>query len=68
LRDLLSFPEKLNSISAESRKYVERYHSFKAGGILFKEIIDCVYNDNKDLKNMYHPISGYYNDLFDEIE
>jgi len=68
LRDLLSFPEKLNSISAESRKYVERYHSFKAGGILFKEIIDCVYSDNKDLKNMYHPISGYYNDLFDEIE
>lgn len=60
LRNLCSSPDKLNHLSRKSRRYVERYHSYKSGGIFFNEIFRLLKKERADLKNFYHPLIGEY--------
>lgn len=60
LRKLCSSPKLLEEISVKSRNYVEKYHSYKSGGIFFNEIFRMLNKERVDLKNFYHPILGEY--------
>ncbi len=60
LKELCESKKKRNLLSIKSREYVENFHSYSSGQILFKEIIKFIEGQRPPLKNFYHPILGEY--------
>jgi glycosyltransferase involved in cell wall biosynthesis len=57
LRILIKNPQLRKELGLAGRKYVEKYHSYKAAQYLFEKIIDKIWYGKKiDLMNMYHPL------------
>jgi glycosyltransferase involved in cell wall biosynthesis len=70
LKVLIQNPEFRKTLGLAGRKYVEKYHSFKASQYMFRSIIDEIwYNKDMDLMNMYHPLNpDSYNNMYPKIE
>lgn len=57
LRVLINNPELRQVLGQAGRKYVEKYHSNKTAQYMFSEIYDhVIFNNKKDLINMFHPL------------
>lgn len=61
LRILITHPELRKELGMAGRKYVEKYHSYKAAQYLFSNIYDKIlYGKDVDLMNLFHPLKSDY--------
>ena len=61
LRLLVTHPELREVLGKAGRKYVEKYHSYKAAQYLFGNIYDKIlYGKDVDLMNLFHPLKSEY--------
>lgn len=56
LRILITNPALRKELGIKGRKYVEKYHSYKAGQFFFESIFQKLEGKDIDLINLYHPI------------
>lgn len=61
LRLLVTHPELREVLGKAGRKYVEKYHSYKAAQYLFGNVYDKIlYGKDVDLMNLFHPLRSEY--------
>ncbi len=62
LRALITHPNLRKELGLCSRKYVEKYHSYKTTQYIFGSIFDKILHlKDVDLMNLFHPITSSYN-------
>lgn len=65
LKWLVEHPDDRNDVGEKSRKYVEKYHSYMAQQIIWKEIYRKIwFAENVDTMLLFHPLMGNYSDLY----
>jgi glycosyltransferase involved in cell wall biosynthesis len=57
---LVKNPSLRKELGVAGRKYVEKYHSYKASIFLFNNILSFIYKEKESLINLYHPILGEF--------
>jgi len=57
---LVENPELRKELGQLGRKYVEKYHSYKAAQYMFTNIFKKLEGEDIDLMNLYHPLKSDY--------
>ncbi len=60
LRLLITNPELRKELGQLGRRYVEKYHSYKAAQYMFTNIFKKLDGEDIDLMNLYHPLKSEY--------
>lgn len=60
LKLLITNPELRKELGELSRKYVEKYHSYKMAQYLFTHIFKKIDGEDIDIMNLFHPLKSKY--------
>ena len=60
LKLLITNPELRKELGQLGRRYVEKYHSYKAAQYMFTNIFKKLDGEDVDLMNLYHPLKSEY--------